>query len=416
MTLGQSQVLFWKYLIYNKRSFWYHEMQKGVEAMGSWFSNMHIRVNDTAGPEAVEAYLRQVLTQQGYLCAASAEEADGAAAVIGGEHWVTVCSDLMELEGPDAVAALGGPLSEHLQTDVLGIGCFDSDYLYLNLIDQREKVNAWLGIGSAAGLGIKRRTGLAAWKKKVRDFEAFSACAREKYVCAEEFLFAAADCLDLEPEQGSASYEYLRDLGLDKKARVLYFKLPEGAEPKELPRLEQMMSSAMPSFIGKPQCVSAINRGGESRGLSVYFLGSYVEREELTFTDTCFVTDKGTEPFSLTKVQLTDGQWAYYYNDPGFRLPPKVDERLPFGKQMRMMMDQDITVRFVPQGDPRKILDITVILQPDKNPEGQTGWNVWHGWGSKEAYIDHFNGSWAQHRSFAPPEALPPVLRREDFD
>ena len=127
--------------------------------MGSWFSNIHIRVNETAGPDAVEAYLRQLLTQQGYLCAASSEEADGAAAVIGGAHWITVCSDLLELEGPDAVAALGGPLSEHLQTDVLGIGCFDSDYLYLNLIDHREKVNAWLGIGSGPGHQAPDRAG-----------------------------------------------------------------------------------------------------------------------------------------------------------------------------------------------------------------------------------------------------------------
>ena len=388
--------------------------------MGSWFSNLHVRVSETAGAEAMEAYLRQLLTQQGYLCTASADEADGAVAVVGGEHWVTVCSDLLELEGPDAVAALGGPLSEYLQTDVLGIGCFDSDYLYLNLIDQGEKINAWLGIGSAAGLGIKRRTGLAAWKKKVRDFEAFSACAREKYVCAEEFLFAAADCLDLPPEQGSVSYEYLRDLGLDKKARVLYFKLPEGREPKELPKLTQLTSSLDPCWLDQPHHVNVLNVGGESRGLSVYFIGSYVEHDEITFSDIWLYHANEEKPrkktIELTKVQLSDGRWAYHYHDPGFRIPPKVDERLPEMKKWRMQLDREIYIRFIPHGNPRKVLDIAVVFVPDKNPEGQTGWVVWQYAGSKEAYIDQFNRGWASHRSFAPPEALPPVLRREDFD
>ena len=57
-----------------------------------------------------------------------------------------------------------------------------------------------------------------------------------------------------------------------------------------------------------------------------------------------------------------------------------------------------------------------MVFVPDKNPEGQTGWVVWQYSGSKEAYIDQFNRGWVSHRSFAPPEALPPVLRREDFD
>ena len=395
--------------------------EKGVETMGSWFSNIHIRVNETAGPEAVEAYLRRLMAAQGYLSAASGDEADGAVAIIPGERWTTVCSDLLNFEGPEAVAELAGPLSGELRTDVLGIACFDSDYLYLNLINQEEKVNAWLGIGSAAGLGIKRRTGLSAWKKKVRDFEAFSACAKEKYICAEEFLFEAADCLGLEPEQGSASYEYLRDLRLEQKAQILFFKLPEGSQPKELPRLVPLTSNLMPAQIGKPMCVNAVNKGGESRGLSVFFLGPYVEHEEITFTNTCFLTHKHghyeDKPFELTKVLLTNGQWVYYYHDPGFRIPPKVDERLPLMKQIDMETDREIVVRFVPQGNSRKTLDITVIIQPDKNPEGQTGWNVWHRWGSKEAFLDHHNAHEREMQEKVPPGFWQDnSLNREDFD
>lgn len=388
--------------------------------MGSWFSNLHIRRNDTATGESVTDRLLRYMEGQGYL-PASEENADGALTVITGERWFTVCSDLLEFENPDAVAEIAGPLSGALGTDVLGIACFDSDYLYLNLINQAEKVNAWLGIGSAAGLGIKRRTGLAAWKKKVRDYETFAVCAKEKYVCAEEFLTEAADCLDLPPEQSCAVYEYLADFGLDKMARIFYYRLPEDAKPKELPRLVPYMSDLTPAQIGKPMCVTAVNKGGESRGISVYFLGPYVEKEEITFTKTCFLTDRlgkcEEKPFELTKVRLTDGQWAYYYNDPGFRIPPKVDERLPIMKQMNMEMEREFAVRFVPQGDPRKTLDITVIIQPDKNPEGQTGWNVWHRWGSKDAFIDWYNKGqrdWLERVPDAYSQGN--FLNKEDYD
>lgn len=388
--------------------------------MGSWFSNIHIRTNEKTNAESVAEWFRRHLAEQGYLTAA-AEDADGAVAILAGDNWITVCSDLLNFEGPDAVAEISGPLSGEFRTDVLGIGCFDSDFLYLNLVNQGENVNAWVGIGSAAGLGIKRRTGLAVWKKKVRDFGTFSACAKEKYVCAEEFLFNANDCLGLSAEYGSASYEYLQDLGLAEKAQTLYFKLPEDQKPKELPRLVPFTSDMLPARIGKPMCVNAVNKGGESRGLSVYFLGPYVEHEEITFTNTCFLTQKHghyeEKPFELTKVRLTDGQWAYYYHDPGFRIPPRVDEGLPIMKQINMEMDREIVVRFVPQGDSRKTLDITVIIQPDKNPEGQTGWNVWHNWGSKEAFLDFHNGHQMEMKEKVPPAYWQDnFLNREDFD
>ncbi len=388
--------------------------------MGSWFSNIHIRKSGTATAEAAQEWFRRYLEEQGYQRAA-AEDSDGALAVLEGEGWTTVCSDLFSLENPDDFQKLAEPISEGLQTDVLGIACFDSDYLYLNLINRPEKVNAWLGIGSAAGLGIKRRTGLAAWKKKVRDFEAFSACAKQKYICAEEFLFDAADCLGLSAEHSGVSYEYLPEFGLEKTARILYFKLPEDQKPKELPCLTQWTSSLDPCWLDVPHGVDVINVGGESRGLSVFFIGPYVEQEEITFTDLWLYTGKDEKPWKksieLTKVQLSDGQWAYYYHDPGFRIPPKVDDLLPWNKRLRMTMEREITVRFIPHGNPRKVLDITVVFVPDKNPEGQIGWNVWNYSGSKDAFIAETNEREMRFWERFPPEKRrPKLLRREDFD
>ena len=389
--------------------------------MGSWFSNIHIRKNHTATEQKVADCIREWMEAKQYTPCASEIDADGAVAIVTSEdcQWISAYSDLLSLENPGKYTEIATPLSSELHTDVLGISCFDSDYLYLNLVNTVDKTDAWIGIGSAAGLGIKRRSGISAWKKKVSDFQTFSEIAKKKYVFAEEFLTEAESCLAFPVNQSSASYEYLKDFELDKKARYFYFKLPDEMKAKEPVKLVPIMYSLTPCFLDKPSIVVGINVGGESRGLSVYFLGPYVEKDEITFSDVCFVKWKGnyTEPipFALKKVQLSDGQWAYYYHDPGFRIPAKVDDRLPMSKRMRVENERRIVVRFVPHGNPRKILDITVVLVPDKNPEGQTGWNAWHHYGSKEKLIEQFNEILEFRREMSPA-TTPPLLKIEDFD
>lgn len=389
--------------------------------MGSWFSNIHIRKNKTATEDAVAEYICRWMEAQQYLPVTSETNADGTMAIIAGEdcQWISVYSDFLSLEDPRKYAEIAKPLSAELHTDVLGISCFDSDYLYLNLLNAEEMADAWLGIGSASGLGIKRRSRINSWKKKVSNFALFSECAKQEYVFAEEFLTAVEPCLALPAIQSSASYEYLQELGLDKKASYLYFRIPDKERTRNPVKLISRTYSEMPCFLDKPSIVDGINIGEESKGLSVFFLGSYVEKDEITFSDVCFVKWKNNQtesiPFQLTKVQLSDGQWAYYYHDPSFKILPKVEDRLPALKQMQVENERRIVVRFVPKGNSRKILDITVILVPDENPEGQTGWNVWHRWGSKKAFIDHFNKTWEKHRE-NNPETSPAVLREEDFD
>lgn len=388
--------------------------------MGSWFSNIHIRKHQTATEETVEKFLREYLTAQNYLPVESKSDADGAVAIVAGAAcpWISVYSDLLPFEEPGKHAEIAASISTELHTDVLGISCFDSDYLYLNLINAADQTNAWIGIGSASGLGIKRRSGLSSWKGKVSDFSAFSEGAKKKYIFAEEFLTEAEPCLGLPAIRSSASYECLSDFDLDKEAKCFYFKLPDEMKTGEPVKLVSFLNSCSSCFLDKPSVVNCVNVGGESRGLSVYFLGSYVEKDEITFSDVCFVRENNRDvPIALSKTQLPDGQWAYCFHDPGFRIPPKADDRLPLVKRVRMRSERSIVVRFVPHGNPRKILDITVVLVPDKNPEGLIGWNVWHHWGSKKAFIDHYNGGWDKIRQTCQnPDVSFPILREEDFD
>lgn len=385
--------------------------------MGSWFSNLHIRKSSTLTEADVAAYIRARMAAQQYLPAASEEEADGAFAIVSDDQsqWYSVYSDLFSFDEAKPFADYATPMSADLKTDILGISCFDSDYLYLNLIDAEAKVDAWAGVGRAAGFGIRRRSNLSAWKNKVDDYDSFKGQVKKKFVFAEEVLAEIECCIHLPQEYGAASYEYLADLGLNEKATYLYFMLPEAMKTQDAPKLVQRTASLAPCFLEQPSTIVGVNVGGASKGLSVYFVGPYVEHEEITFSDVCFVRwkkdQKEAVPIELEKVQLSDGQWAYYYHDPGYKILPKADEQLPMMKRMRVESARSIVVRFVPHGNPRKILDITVVLVPDKNLQGQTGWNVWHSFGSKSAFIQYHNNTWAKHPGY---EHL--LLREEDFD
>ena len=385
--------------------------------MGSWFSNLHIRKNGKIEENSVVEYICDLMTKQKYAPVETEAEADGIFAILSANEsqWYSVYADLFSFEDPKRFAEYATPMSEKLETDVLGISCFDSDYLFLNIINGRQKVDAWAGIGRGTDFGIRKQTNLTAWKSKVNDFDSFKKSIKKKYVFAEEVLADVEQCLHLPQKYGIASLEILREFEINGTVKYLYFRLPEDRKGQEPTVLVQRTASLMPCFLNEPSIVEGINIGGASQGLSVYFVGPYVENEEITFSDVCFIKRRSnhveTVPFALEKVQLSDGQWAYYYHDPGYRIPAQVDDRLPMQKRMQIENERSIIVRFVPHGNPRKILDIAVALVPDRNPQGQTGWNVWHQFGSKETYIQFYNNTWSKH-----PGAVHSLLREEDFD
>lgn len=386
--------------------------------------------------DAVAESIRKVMGGREYLPVSTEEEADGAVAIVSddGSGWISVYSELLTFEEPEQFAEMAMPMSTELQADVLGISCFDSDYLYLNLINAKDKTNAWVGIGSAAAYEIRRRTNLRAWEKIVEGFPRFSECARKKYIFAEEFLSEVSECLSLPAEYSAADYEYLQELGSNAQVKYLYFKLREDGNIAELlndavseedddPRETQLtIDLGYPPCFPEQMCgISVRNTGGASKGLSIYFLGPYVENEEITFSDTVFRHMRNgipeSTPFELQKVRLPDGQWAYRYHDPDYDIPPKppkLDGRrlkeLLKSKQIKVDREYGITIAFIPHGNRRKVLDITVAFVPDENPEGQASWNVWKHLGSKEMFF-------ANNRLLAQlPGCEHFLLREEDFE
>ena len=388
--------------------------------MGSWFSNLHIRKTEVITRESVGNCIRDTLAEKKCTQVECAEDADFAVTVYIAQNsnWISICSQVFAHDDPDSCKDIAAPLSAQLHTDVMGIACFDSDYLYLNLINADESVDAWIGIGAGKELGITRRNNVTAWKKKVADYPAFSAAVKGTYVCADEFLAVTDSCLGLPTEQGGISLDYLKDTSLQQDAFLLYFRKAEESRSAG-PNIQICyMRYALPCFDGQENSVSFLNDGNEFCGLSVYFLGPFVEHEEITFSDIRlgYLRDSFRD-LELKKIQLSDGQWAYYSHIPDILMPPGIRGRMKPEKRYQLEQERMRKISFVPHGNPRKMLDVTVLIIPDGNPDNQAKWNIWHQHGSKEAFINWHNKIWKKVRAFeTDPNQLLPLLKLEDFD
>ena len=352
--------------------------------MGSWFSNFHIRKNDACTEDSVMDALIHLMAEKGYQKTEDAESADGRIIFLLQENsgWITLWSDLLPHDDPESCAAVASPLSAKLHTEVMGIACFDSDYLYLNMIHADEKLDGWIGIGAGKEIGITRRNKTTPWKKLANDYAAFVEKAKQKYVIADRFLQDASGNLGLSLEQSIFS----GDQPGSGKTHSLYFVQAPGTEKSAAVDLLNY-KLYFPFFIGEKANVSAINRGAAGTGLSIYFLGPYVEHEEIVFTD----VQLNRKEIRLSREQLKDGRWVYAYHDPDFPIPPCVSRRLRKEKRAVLEYDQRISVSFTPQGNPRKMLDITVAFIPHEHRQGGIQCNIWHPYGSKKAFIEHYN-------------------------
>ncbi len=389
--------------------------EKGGVTMGSWFSNLHIPKTGGLTREMVLDYVKKQMAGQGYEITPDAGEAACGVALAAQpeDSWFSLYSDAFTFDAPEHFKAMAQPMARELGTRILGISCLDSDYLYLNLIG--EDLDIWASVGRGAPYEIRRRTNSKAWKPHVSDYFRFLAELKKPHIFAEAALETLAPCLGLDMEKSAGKYEYLQDMGLAEQAQYLYFRLPQNASPEGEPPKLRMSGTPIYCALGKREAVMCLNEGGASRGLWVYILGPFVEHGEVTFTATELSYGRNRSrvdvPITLEKAQLADGRWAYCYHDPSLSIPEQVDPRLPMRRRMEVEFDRTIVFRFTPEGDPRKMLDITVVMVPDGDRKGQAGWNCWMPYGSKEAFIQKYNERYSR---FPIPNVQ--ALNREDFD
>ena len=143
-----------------------------------------------------------------------------------------------------------------------------------------------------------------------------------------------------------------------------------------------------------------------------------VQHEEITFSD---VKIEGfrQQPIDieLKKTQLSDGRWTYYYHDSEIVIPPGVPRKMKPEKRYWLEMERVRKISFIPHGNPRKMLDVTIVIVPDENPDNQAEWNVWHQYGSKEEFIKHHNRIWKRVRVVEEdPNQCLPLLKQKDFE
>ena len=367
--------------------------------MGWFFSNLHVRKTAEYDADFFRSTLTEILNAKGYVKKNSPDEADLSLSIYdAGGKWVSVCSDGLDFYTEETIRDICNPLSESLSADVLTVSCFDSDCLLLNRINRKLDVVAWAKTGSYPEL--KMRSTPARWKDIVTDIAQWKSVLTQKYNFAEDALDGLEPLLGLTSGQGQFCDELITEQ-FTEGVQTLYFNLPESSSKSEPPKLSFTSPSLMPCEIGKDECYFVINTGGKTKGVAIAFSGSYVEQEKIRFRDVQLEYDldrypRKTIPLQLEKRKTQTEQWIYYAELPDFPIREGVKEGLPWKRKSDEEWKRQFGVRFTPEGDPRKLLDITVHFIPLKNPEGQCGWCAWRWYGSKRAYIEERNRTWGE--------------------
>lgn len=392
--------------------------------MGAFFSNLQIKRNEQLQIDEVKQALVNLLKEQGYTETAEKELADAAViiAMPKESQWITVCSEVFEFNDSKTSKAYAAWLSLALHTDVLAIACFDSDYAFLNLINESNQTDAWANIKTTPDLHAIRRTGVTAWKKIVTDTQQFKACLNGNYIFAEEGLRALEPVLLLPGNQSCLEVGIVDESMEQDEVLKLYFSVPEDKAQKEPTKLQLLAYTEIPCIPDQVQRISIHNVGDASRGLAVIFWGDYVENEEITFSDVYLEYGQGKQftqiPVELKKIKAVNQSWMYYWEDKAFYLTGKANPNLPLKKRIELEFAHSVGIRFTAHGNIRKFLDIRLSFAPLSNyRDGQCCWYVWQYEGSRKAFIEEHNRN-AQRCGVTEPFPANPLgpMKVEEYD
>ena len=348
--------------------------------MGSTFSNISIRKNSFLTMGMVTESLSTILMDRGFI-RSTEETADISFAVFSlpSSQWFTVCENGMLFGDFNGQLDISTLLSTKLNSDTLRISCFDSDYIYLNLLNPHTKLDAWASVGSSAGLGIHRRTGLTAWKAHIADIPKFRQALKKRYEFAEEVLEEISTELELPYEQSFSVFDYLSETLPECEIKYLHFSMPISRSSTELPTFEHYTYGLRPCTAGLPTVVSCINRGGAGKGIEIFILGKSIEHYDITFTEATLVywnrfRQQDHTPVVLEKRRMPDGSIGYYGEVRNFRIPEKVSSALPQAVRVKKESDLHFWFRCVPQYTDTVSIKLKIIVSPTQNPDGGVEW------------------------------------------
>jgi hypothetical protein len=122
----------------------------------------------------------------------------------------------------------------------------------------------------------------------------------------------------------------------------------------------------------------------------------------------CYESARGehvNQQLIFEKTVLNGGIHALVANIPDFKIPAVPSPNLPPKALMKKEYERNFGIRFTPNGNVRKFLDITVAFLPYSNPvNGQFVWRVWKGYKTKRAYVEAHNHDRQQdHEMYGVP-------------
>ena len=378
--------------------------------MGSTFTNIHIRKNDSVKLSEVEKLLCGEFGKMGFSQVSDAAAADETVVLCeaDGSSWITVCSGQFERRLSE--------LSKALKTDVMLIECCDSDFIEMELVSA-DGTNARVTIGEP--YYEKQENSYSEWEGKVSDLPKFIEVTNGDYVFAEDALSHLDELMGLPIVQGAMFGDYPPENGNGVTVKVLGFSVAEqtSCEP---PKLCYFSRGGIP--VPDKPCYGALmisNNGGASKGLGIIFYGDYIENDDITFTDCLLHIGGKNIPIELEKKKRDDGSFVLSWRGENFELPAAPDKKLPNEKRMQLKAERMISISYTPHGNFRKFLDIKICFAPLQNwHDGQCHAYIWKGYGSKRNFFEMYNEDMREARpdcGYYPEDPLGP-FREEDYD
>lgn len=364
--------------------------------MGLFFSNIHIKKNNSFSVNSLIDMLRDEMKQKGFNELPGAEGAEISLCIYYPENsaWVSVASDCYDFGNAESAKSAAIPFSERFGTDVIAAMCMDSDYLMMNLVNVQNNIDGWINSGELYGGILPRKTCIAPWKSVVSDFDEFSSIVNEDRVYSEETFYKSAALLGMDVDQCALSSD---GSGADEREnlRMLYFSPSDSAE-QEPPVLEIARFNLVPCSSERAQVVFVNNKGGSSKGVAVMFWGGYVENDEVVIERATFESDYGSKnrrviPITSKKVKASSGETVLYWEDRDFVIPKTVDQSLPWSRVSDLEFERQFGVRFYVSGNKRKFLDVKVTIIPLENRKGSDTWYVYRPFKTKKRFIEQIN-------------------------
>ena len=347
--------------------------------MGLSFNNIHVHLKHEPivddGRRIAEILLKGMKVTQ--VSEASAADVSISMYLEKDSPWLTIVSDVME-EDLDRQLRITKELSDELDTNVLAIACFDSDYLCFNMVDTKNHADLWAACGHFPYGKVPRRSSPTAWKKYVSDLEHFKQLLRHSEPFAEECLSDLAAELSLPAGQAQCA------IGAPAPDSLLFRFYYRTEESKEMPPVFRLYSPQAYYDVGAPQLVGFLNTGASSSGVAVFLTGPSinehqvnVERIELQYG---YNPDDFDQIWSFCSVELrevtfSNGLSGLIGECPEFRIPAAVKKELPQKKKMDMEFSRCIYVRFLLSActETETLNHLQLSLIPMKNYAGQCG-------------------------------------------